>query len=299
MTTAPAPATATAEGGEEMSIAATYLDNLAFSASVPKPIAGDTMFRCSDAGKCERALGYSATGVPKAALDGASAHVMAIGVDTHERFQRFRLHDVKADAKAVKADAEASDKSGAPREEAEALCEINDLVSGRCDLLIESFPDRGRVVVELKSVGAFAFDRAIGIQRAKYARTTPEGPRSAAKVQGALYAAARDADWLCIIYLSTEAISRQLGARFHLDDHERVSAEWWYPRSEFGLWAAAEVRRLAALRERLGSGELGERVCVGDEMEKVRLVPEGRSPNWQCVYCGHRETCVADGPDPR
>jgi hypothetical protein len=242
-----------------------------------RPKAFDTITRYSDAGKCGRAIGFDALKTePSDPPDLASEWVMWLGKLIHEQAQDAIL-------------------ASFPGAIIEATSRIEDIVSGHADALIVT-EEHGRILYELKSKGAFGFDKAVGIRRPRPklapARINPEGPPAQAKLQGALNAVALDCDKLIIGMISMEAVSLGLAETLGLNVHERIMGEWMYDKSEFGPWAKAELQRMEDIAGSLSAGVLPARVAIGDEMETISLNPHAYRRPWFCQYCSHLITCL-------
>ena len=173
----------------------------------------------------------------------------------------------------------------------EATSKIEDVVSGHADALIVT-EEHGRILFELKTSGAFGFDKAIGLDRKRYDRKNPEGPRASAKIQGALNAVALDCDLLVVGMISMEAVSKGLADKTGMAHHDRILAEWHYDKAEFGLWAAAELERMESIAQELAAGRLPARVAIGDEMEIIKPNPHDHRRWWGCTYCSHLNRCL-------
>ena len=245
-----------------------------------RPKAHDTRFRYSDAGGCLRKIGYESMGVDHSdPADLAGEWVMWLGSDIHESVQ-LALIDLYGERCLV-----------------EATSRHDDLCSGHADAFV-ILEDGRKVVYELKTKGSFGFDKAIGLRRKDYRTEIPEGPGMAAKLQGALNAAAFEADLLVIGVIAMEAVSKQLAERVGINARGRIMAEWHYDVGEWGPWAKAELDRLQGAADCLDAKVLPYRMAIGDEGENVFLDPEASRPPWQCVYCPFRDTCIWDGKDP-
>ena len=243
-----------------------------------RELAFDTPFRASDACACARKMGYDLAGVSQEPATASGLHVMAFGTEIGERIGRI-----------------AQTHYGPERCHLEEPCEIDGLVSGHADVWVKNVPDKGDVVFEIKCVGSFAFDKATGMNRPAYKRINPEGPRLSAITQGSLYAAALRADWLCVLYVSREAVSINLADGAGLTELDRFCAEWWYNRAVFGGYATRELRRLQRYCDSFDVGVPYPRECVGDQGQIVTLDPEAKRKPWQCQYCNHHQYCVEDG----
>lgn len=238
-----------------------------------------TSFRHSDAGGCARKLAYAMLGLEQSdPSDIAGEWVMWIGTMIHEKVQEALEHRFGSGC------------------EIEVKVHHEQLSSGHIDAVINHVPGIGRIAYELKTKGAYGFDKAIGINRKAYKTTIPEGPGTGAKIQGALNAAAVDADLLVIGVIGLEAISKQLAARVAFPDLARVMAEWHYDKATYGPWAQAELSRMETIAETVKADCLPARVAMGDEHELILLNSNLESPDWRCVYCQYQRICVSDGP---
>jgi hypothetical protein len=259
-----------------------------------------TLVRYSDAGKCARAIALEQLLPEEEAqgeLDVAGEFRMWLGSLIHEHMQQAII-----------------DTYGGVAEKTSSLGEVEHvdddgnllfatLMAGHADWTgIIADTDLGKICYELKTVGAFAFDQSIGLNRKAYVRREPHGPKASAKIQGALNAVANDCDTLIIGSISMEAVSIQLAEKTDMSNLDRICAEWWYKRSQFAPWANDELVRAGAIDQTLSLGLLPPRTAVGDEMEMVQLTPEnvqsdtGVAKQWQCAYCRVRDTCVKLGP---
>lgn len=241
--------------------------------------------RYSDAGKCARAIGLESILPRPPITDVAGEFRMWIGTLLHEHVQA-------AIVAAYGGQVECATSLGT----AHCGCS-NRLASGHADWCgIVAGTDLGRICYELKTEGAYGFDKAIGINRKRYDRSYPHGPRSSAKLQGAINAVANDCDTLIIGVLVMDAISVQLAEKVGLGNLDRICAEWHYKRSEFDQWAKLALDRFTYVDATLANGNLPAREAIGDEMETVVLNPEADRQPWQCAYCRVRDACVKLGP---
>lgn len=237
-----------------------------------------TSFRHSDAGGCARKLAYAMLELETSnPPDLAGEWVMGLGTIIHELVQEA-LHD----------------RFGSSCE-VEVKVRHGSLSSGHIDAVIKGVPDIGTIAYELKTKGGFGFDKAIGINRKAYALTFPEGPGSGAQIQGALNAAAVDADLLVIGVIGLESISKQLAARVGFDDLQRFIAEWHYPKSVYLPWASQEITRFKEIEAHVLRDQLPDRIVI-NEHAPMRLNPNTDRPAWQCVYCAYAYQCIEDGP---
>lgn len=242
-----------------------------------RPKAFNTIFRHSDAGKCARQLWYNASGVAKSeVMDLPGEMVMWYGSRIHEHWQEALIEAFPGTEVEVKVRHHYD-------HEDPGLC------SGHCDAVIKA--EFGTVVVELKTKGGFGFNQAVGLDRQRYSRKTPQGPGGPALLQGALNAYAVDADVLVIGIIGLEAVSRQLAGKLDIAPEARIMAEWHYSKDEYVPWAVDELNRLEAIASDVRDGMPSPRKAVGDHFETVRLDPNATKVDWRCTYCGHFETC--------
>lgn len=254
----------------------------------PKPTAFGTRIRHSDAGKCSRAIGYRAAGVPESnPMDLPGVWVTSLGTIIHEHWQNA-LQAVYPDA------------------DIEPRLRIDGLdASGHADAVV-TLPDR-KVLVELKTTGGFSYKMKVG------ERGSPEGPSYEHILQAALNGMAIDADEIVIAYIATEAISKQAaGRKKHLTELSRFCAEWTFTREQFEPLARQETQRLAAILGLLDAGELPRRVIPSPELPKGHEIvdpsagryevkdSEGRISDtgtfWACVYCPWQTLCATTTP---
>lgn len=245
-----------------------------------KPKAFDTMFRYSDAMNCSRRLVFDALGVKKSdPIDPAGLHVTTLGTYIHERVQECierRYPGAKAEIKSSL-----------------------ELTSGSADEVVGSsvitavIPwEGGDCLYELKSIGGFGFDKAVGLNRKGYKLGSPEGPRISAIVQGGLNALANGCETLVVGYIAMEAVSKGLAEKVGFGEYDRFTAEWHIPREVWEPLALAEQARLERLADYVAARELPP----GDAYEKgswIDISPLDVRPFWSCQYCPHMTTCKA------
>lgn len=238
----------------------------------------NTSFRCSDAGGCARKMSYAMAGIEESnPPDLAGEWVMWLGTLIGQQMADA-LHD----------------RFGSSCQ-AEVKVRHWNLTSGHIDVLLERIPGWGRIVYELKTKGGYGFDKAVGINRKAYKLEYPQGPGIGAKLQGSLYAAAVDADWLMIGVIGMESISRQLAGRVGWDDLQRFMGEWHYDKATYALWAKGELDRLQLIEQTIADEGHAPRMALGDEGEDILLNPNLSSPNWRCTYCSYLDLCKGDG----
>lgn len=275
----------------------------------PRPRAvADKRFRHSDAGGCSRAIAYAALDLPPSnPMDIAGFWATGMGSLLHEQL-----------ASALKS------RYGDAIED-EVVCVIDgfegsghaDLVQTRRGMPEDSGPPH-RVVVEVKTVGGFAYKLAVG------ERGAAKGPNWSYVVQGALNGLALGADEVVIALLARDVISVQAAQRKGYGELVRFCAEWTLPREVFEPIARAEIERVSKILMLLDHGEhiavdgtatqglLPKRFIPDPELPKGHVITdptwgtwvetdsEGRMTNagstWHCGYCRWQDTCATTGP---
>ena len=237
-----------------------------------KAYAFPTWFRHSDAGKCGRYLWFEHEQIAQSnPPDASSAWVMWIGTMLHEELQRALPERF-------------------PGCKVEPSVRHGELSSGHIDALV-TLEDGTKICYELKTLGSFGFDKAVGWRRKNWSVGIPEGPAVSARIQGALNATASEADILIIGAMALEAASKGFADKHGISDIGRTVAEWHFTKAEFAPWATQELARLEALRQIMKNGGIPDRIAIGDEMEPVTLNPNASSPDWRCAYCSHFDNC--------
>jgi len=248
-----------------------------------KPTALGTRVRHSDAGKCARAIAYTAAGIPKSdPMDLTGVWNVNLGTTIHEAWQAALLTKYP--------DAEIEPKVG--HQDLDA--------SGHLDAVIRT---GGRTIVyELKSIGGYGFKAAVGRAR----RGTPaEGPKVEHRLQAALSGLALDADEIVIGYLAKECIS--VGQGRDMDDLARFAAEWTFDRETYRPWAVAEKDRLNGILRLLDGGELAARKFPAGLLPAGAEIVDPATGRWEvrrddavadtgtfwaCAYCNFRTVCA-------
>ena len=248
-----------------------------------KPTANGTPFRHSDAGKCARAISYTAAGIPKSdPMDITGVWNTRLGTLIHEQWQEAL-------------------QARWPGAEVEVICStVGADGSGHIDAVIRSYGHT--TAYELKTIGGFGFKAAVGAAR----KGTPaEGPKSAHLLQAALNGRAVDADEVVIGYLAKECISLNVAKRFGIgDDVGRFAAEWTLTREQYEPLARLEAERVDGILGLVDDGYLAARktpeMPVGAEItdpatgEWVRT-SDGEAvevgSTWECGYCSFQTLC--------
>jgi hypothetical protein len=268
----------------------------------PRPRAvSDKRFRHSDAGNCARAVAYAALDLPASnPMDIAGFWATGMGTLLHEQLQ-------------------AALKSRYPGIEDEVVCIIDGFEgSGHADLAVGltlgAGPDaqhynpgqRVKVVVEVKTVGGYAYKLAVG------ERGQAKGPSWSYVVQGALNAKALGADELVIALLARDVISVQAAQRGGFDELTRFCAEWTLTREEYEPIAATEIERVSGILGLLDKGMLPRRTIPDPELPRRNLITDpargtwvevdgdgnmtDAGSTWHCAYCKWMDTCATTGP---
>ena len=262
-----------------------------------KPTANGTPFRHSDAGKCARAISYTAAGIPRSdPMDITGVWNMSLGTLIHEQWQEAlqrRWPDAEVEVTCVMVGADGS---------------------GHIDAVIRDYPSPLRsdapwvIAYELKTVGGFGFKAAVGAAR----KGTPaEGPKAAHLLQAAINGRAVDADEVIVGYLAKECISANVARRFGItDDVGRFAAEWTLTREQYEPLADLEAERVAGILDLVDAGKLAARkspemppgaevtdpetgayeVRLRDEDSEVIVTDTGST--WECDYCAHQSLCI-------
>ena len=277
------------------------VDEWAASRDDDKPTANGTPFRHSDAGKCARAISYTAAGIPRSdPMDITGVWNTSLGSLIHEQWQ------------------EALQRRW-PDAEVEVTCSmVGADGSGHIDAVIRTsepgddgyglLPPR-TIAYELKTVGGFGFKGAVGAAR----KGTPaEGPKAAHLLQAAINGRAVDADEVIVGYLAKECISANVARRFGItDDVGRFAAEWTLTREQYEPLADQEAIRVDGILALLADGKLAARkspeMPVGAEVTdpetgayEVRLRTEDgktvvvdTASTWECApYCSYHTLCA-------
>ena len=243
-----------------------------------KDHAAATTFRFSGVMGCSRQLGYLAAGIEESdPMDGSSLAVTAMGSLLHEDIQK---------AIALRWPAATFEGRG----------QVGDLISGHYDV---DLPEDDELV-ELKTVGAYKFDLAIGLFRSP-GRGKPaflrsdggKGPSLAHICQGGFNAAAHGRSTVRIVYVSREAVSVQKATEAGLGPIERFWAEWVFGRDIWEPLVKAETERLAKVRTLVQGGILPDRSDIDDAGKPMKIDPE---THWRCKYCSFAHRCEMDGP---
>ena len=276
------------------------VDEWAASRDDDKPTANGTPFRHSDAGKCARAISYTAAGIPRSdPMDITGVWNTSLGSLIHEQWQ------------------EALQRRW-PDAEVEVTCSmVGADGSGHIDAVIRTsepgddgyglLPPR-TIAYELKTVGGFGFKGAVGAAR----KGTPaEGPKAAHLLQAAINGRAVDADEVIVGYLAKECISANVARRFGItDDVGRFAAEWTLTREQYEPLADLEAERVAGILALVADGRLAARkspeMPVGAEVDDPQTgawsawlnTDEGEQimsdtgSTWECDYCSHQTLCM-------
>ena len=256
-----------------------------------KPTANGTPFRHSDAGKCARAISYTAAGIPRSdPMDITGVWNTSLGTLIHEQWQEAL-------------------QARWPDAEVEVTCAtVGADGSGHIDAVIRTQLGGRTIAYELKTVGGFAFKGAVGAAR----KGTPaEGPKAAHLLQAALNGRAVDADEVIVGYLAKECISANVARRFGItDDLGRFAAEWTLTREQYEPLADLEAERVDGILGLVADGKLAARkspeMPVGAEVadpetgaweqwvidEDGERVLNDTGSTWECDYCAFQTLCA-------
>lgn len=282
-------------------------------AAGPKPTAHGTRTRHSDAGKCARAIGYRAAGVPESdPMDLPGVWVTSLGTIIHEAWQEALREQYPDAVIEPKLQIDGFDGSGHADAEIVTYRPLTDaemadvLAHAPMDVVHSACMSDGddiehRIMVELKTMGGFAYKMKVG------ARGAAEGPSFEHKMQGALNAVAKDCDELVLSYIATEAISKGIADKKGFTELGRFCAEWSYTRDEFEPWAHAEQARLQGILDLLDNGQLPARKIPNPELPKGSEITDPATGRWEqrsksgdlldtgtwwaCDYCPWKSTC--------
>lgn len=259
------------------------------------PMAGEgARIRHSWAGNCARQIGYRLTDTPVSnELTIADHWRFGLGHAVHDQLQQV-----------------VTDAFPGATGEVEVFLE-DGLLAGHVDLEIDDVGYNGedgldthtKISVELKTINGFGFKKAVG------ARGPADGPRTGAKMQGALNALAGDADEMVVIYLSMENLGPRERDKLGTDEIGRFCAEWHYTREEWEPWAEAERDRLMGVIAEVDAGvippayiplEMPEGATIVDPvkgtwtlLDAVGHVADAGS-TWMCNYCPFQDQCITD-----
>ena len=258
---------------------------------VPKPTAMGTQARYSDAGGCARAIGYSALGVrPTNPMDAPGVWVTGLGTVIHELIQQAIHQRI-------------------PEFQSEVPTQVGQYISGSCDgvLLARDVEgwQHGNTVYELKTMGAFAYDKQIGLKRRARKLDDAEGPKFQAILQAGLNALGWDEahpdprdqiDTLLLGSVSMEAVSIQLASDAGLNDIQRIMVEFVIPHAVWWSAATQEAQRISNIVEQVNDDVLPPRFVLTDIHGSYDAIsPDAARPAWQCTYCKYQDRCAADG----
>jgi hypothetical protein len=277
------------------------VDKWAAEADDNKPTALGTPFRHSDAGKCARAISYTAAKIPASnPMDLTGVWNTTLGSRIHEWWQEAlaeRWPDAEIEPKVRTVGADGSGHLDAVIRE---------------DLFNEEMNEVRPWVTcyELKTVGGYGFKSSIGVAR----KGTPaEGPNPSHLYQAALNAAAVDADETVIGYLSKEAVGVGIGRSNNMTPLDRIAAEWTFTRDQYMPFAEKEAKRVAGILALVDEGTLSRRV-VPDEMPPGAEIVDPARSAWTvevegvtaqtgslwggqyCDYCKYLDLCSQTQP---
>ena len=249
-----------------------------------KLTAAGTPFRYSGAGDCSRALAYSAMDDSnESTMDGGGVWVTGLGTKIHEWVQD-------------------SISRRFPNAEFENPTQIGQLISGHCDAvipeadMIAAFPewDGGKVLWELKTMGAAKWDKARGLKRRARKIENPDGPALSAIIQSGLNAMANGCKTVIIGHIALECVSQGIAGDIGLSEYERFISEWVITEDVWRPAAEAELRRIENISKTIGQGFLPERERVSDLDGDTTHINFDR--DWKCNgYCEYSDQCWTAG----
>jgi len=273
-----------------------------------KATALGTPFRHSDAGKCARAISYTAAGIPRSdPMDITGAWNTSLGTLIHEQWQealqrRWPDAEVEVTCAMVGADGsghidavireytrcadcdhkwihhgEQCDVKGCRcTEPGDTPEDIDALDTGDVPIPMVFRQTRKTIAYELKTVGGFAFKGAVGAAR----KGTPaEGPKAAHLLQAAINGRAVDADEVIVGYLAKECISARVAKSYGLSDVARFAAEWTLTREQYEPLADLEAERVAGILGLVDEGLLAARKTP--EMPAGAEITDPSTGEWQ------------------
>lgn len=253
-----------------------------------KPTARGTLVRYSSAGDCARKMAYLNLAEESDPMDEADVWAPGIGDLTHTALQEaigaiYRTAQFEVPSMCARA-------------------------SGSMDVLVESAEilettgiDLGgtHVELEIKSMGQYAFDKAVGWDRMRSALKRPEGPKHGHVVQAGMNALGVEREnvgWhietILLGYLCVSALSVRSARRMGLAGFDRFGVEFRLARHEWCPPTIAEIDRMTGIADAIDRGYLPERIALNDHGEQVEITP-GR--DWNCDYCAFRSLCEQDG----
>lgn len=271
-----------------------------------KPTATGTRLRHSDAGKCARALAYTAAGIPRSdPMDLAGTWNVSLGTLLHEKWQdalQAAHPDAEVETKVSHDDLDASGHIDAVIRIPEGGEWVDVPDDDATPTGASGFLDKV-IAYELKTIGGYGYKAAIGKAR----RGTPaEGPKVEHVLQAALNGVAVNADEIVVGYLAKECISvNQAG---DIPEVARFAAEWTFTRDEYEPLAAAEKARMAGIlgilddhqelaARKFPAGLLPKGAEIVDPTKGRWEVRDGddivdTGSFWACGYCPYRTVCA-------
>lgn len=190
--------------------------------------------------------------------------------------------------------------------EPEANVDLNSIGipgSAHADLIINK--DGKRIVVEIKTVGGFAFKQA-----AFDFKGVADGPKEDHVLQPAMINAAIGGDGVIVLYVGQENVSAQIAKSNNLDDVGKCMAEWHFSTEQLQPLVDAEVGRIQAAVavaksnavpvRLLHSRQYAKGAVVTNPENGAWVVTDGRDivdsgSAWNCGYCDFRDRCIEEG----
>lgn len=239
-----------------------------------KPTADNTLLRGSDAYACARKIGFAALRVPRVVPYSADT-LMAFdnGENIHAKIQRVLVKKFDAHLEVpISYKGHGLDLSG----HADG---VYDSTSKRGDLTV-------KVVVEIKSMKTYPFNKAVGLDWGR--QVTPEGPKIEHVLQAGIYARSPQlqADMLHLIYFAKED-GRIAEWLLEMDQPFLTSGE------TINELVAAELDRLRIVEDHLRQGLLPWRHIPGHGTVRNPPPADSKDEPWNCRYCPWQPTCAA------
>lgn len=211
----------------------------------PHAVAG-TRFRHSDAGKCARAISYTAAGIERSDPMDLTGHWNTrLGTMIHDAWQEAL-------------------QEAYPHAQVEVKVRPEEFASGHIDATIELEQpspldpnEPWTIAYELKTVGGYKFKAAVGKVRRG---TPPEGPSNEHVLQAAINGLAVNADEVIVGYLAKETLSKTYD---DVPDALKFAAEWTLDRATYEPLARKELERIEGILSLVDDGELAARKVPG------------------------------------
>jgi hypothetical protein len=270
--------------------------------NLPTAVAG-ARFRHSNAGACSRKLAYIALGIPVSnPVDAVGHFAMHLGSYVHDEWQQELRLVYGTDAE-IEVKVGSGDRAGHIDAVVRQRRDHEAPVGSRLWAPEAGHPDYV-TAIEAKTVGGYAFKKAVGIPPAG---RTPFGPGYDHVIQASLNGKEVDADEVVIIYWGKEAVSHGIAQGRGLTLYQRGVAEWTLTRDQYMEIAEREIARVDAILALVDDGVLPKRKIPTPELPARHVItnpttgewvstnehgtPEDAGTFWACAYCSHQATC--------